>query len=204
MKKEIDIYDFDKTIVPFDSGSLFTAYCFLHYPWCFITLPIIAVAALLMVLHIINFTSFKKTCFLFLPLIPKEKAVKKFWDRHINEVHPWFKERTRYSVVISASPDFLLNDIAKRLSFDKLICTRHNPKNGIIIGENCRDGEKVRRLYEEFCRDCVEVEDVYSDSLRHDKPIFSLANGKCYHIGKGEKIPFDFNEVYGENTEVKN
>ena len=114
MKKEIDIYDFDKTIVPFDSGSLFTAYCFLHYPWCFITLPIIAVAALLMVLHIINFTSFKKTCFLFLPLIPKEKAVKKFWDRHINEVHPWFKERTRYSVVISASPDFLLNDIAKQ------------------------------------------------------------------------------------------
>ena len=119
---------------------------------------------------------------MFLPLIPKEKAVKKFWDRHINEVHPWFKERTRYSVVISASPDFLLNDIAKRLSFDKLIC----------------------RLYEEFCRDCVEVEDVYSDSLRHDKPIFSLANGKCYHIVKGEKIPFDFNEVYGENTEVKN
>ena len=45
---------------------------------------------------------------------------------------------------------------------------------------------------------------VYSDSLRHDKPIFSLANGKCYHIVKGEKIPFDFNEVYGENTEVKN
>ena len=30
--KEIDIYDFDKTIVPFDSGSLFWGYSILHYP----------------------------------------------------------------------------------------------------------------------------------------------------------------------------
>ena len=28
---DIDIYDFDKTIVPFDSGSLFVAYCMVHF-----------------------------------------------------------------------------------------------------------------------------------------------------------------------------
>lgn len=29
---QVDIYDFDKTLVPFDSGSLFIGYCALHYP----------------------------------------------------------------------------------------------------------------------------------------------------------------------------
>lgn len=196
-KKEIDIYDFDKTIVPFDSGSRFAVYCFLHYPWCFILLPIIAVAALLMVLHIINFTAFKRTCFMFWPLVPKEKAVKKFWDKHEAETHKWwFTDKNKYSVVISASPDFLLNEIKDRLGFDKLICTRHDYKTGIIIGENCRGEEKVRRLYQEFDKDEIEVIDVYSDSLKHDKYIFSLAKNHCYHIVKSKKIEFEYSDVY--------
>ena len=107
--QEIDIYDFDKTIIPFDSGSLFALYCAVHYPWVLICLPVISVAGLLMLLKIINFTAFKKTCFMFVPLIPLEKAVKKFWDKHETEVCKWFleKEKRNY-VVISASPDFLL------------------------------------------------------------------------------------------------
>lgn len=195
MKKEIDIYDFDKTIVPFDSGTLFTFYCMLHYPWCIIVMPIVCVAFLLMLLKIINFTAFKKTCFMFIPMIPLKKAVKAFWDKHESEVNPWFKDRNRYSVVISASPDFLLGDISERLGFDILICTKHK-KNGVIIGENCRGEEKVRRLFELFDKDSIEVKDVYSDSLYHDKPIFSLASDTCYHIVDREKIPFNFNDKY--------
>ncbi|MGN0458427.1 MAG: haloacid dehalogenase-like hydrolase [Eubacterium sp.] len=198
MKKQIDIYDFDKTIVPFDSGSLFSLYCFARYPWCIVVLPIIAVSMILMLLKIISFTDFKKTCFMYVPLIPLKKAVKSFWDKHEKEVNPWFYDRKRYAVVISASPDFLLEDISQRLGFDTLICTRHG-KNGIIIGENCRDEEKVRRLYEIFNRDEIEVMDVYSDSIRHDRPIFSLATDKCYHIVKGEKIPFEYSEKYKED-----
>lgn len=195
---EVDIYDFDKTIVPFDSGSLFVFYCMIWYPWCIVTLPIMAVALLLMLCKIINFTQFKKTCFIFLPLIPTKKATKKFWDKHIDKVHPWFKDRKRYSIVISASPDFLLDDISKRLAFDELISTKHNPKTGIIIGENCRGEEKVRRLYELHNKEDIKVMDVYSDSLKHDKSIFSLASEQCYHIVEGKKVPFNFDEVYNK------
>ena len=192
--QEIDIYDFDKTIIPFDSGSLFALYCAVHYPWVLICLPVISVAGLLMLLKIINFTTIKKTCFMFVPLIPLEKAVKKFWDKHETEVYKWFleKEKRNY-VVISASPDFLLNEISERLSFNHLISTRHN-KNGIIIGENCRDEEKVLRFKKEFPD--AKVIDVFSDSFHHDKPIFSLATGQCYHISNGKLEPFDFNEKY--------
>ncbi len=192
---EMDIYDFDKTIVPFDSGSLFTVYCLLHYPWIIVLLPVIAFAALLMLLKIINFTSFKKTCFMFVPLIPLNTAVKRFWDKYENKVHTWFLKDKRNYVVISASPDFLLNEIAERLSFDNLICTRHSRKSGIIIGENCRDGEKVRRFNEMFPN--AKVIDVYSDSIYHDKPIFSLASGTCYQVVKGTLCAFDFKDMYG-------
>mgnify|MGYP002507948362 FL=1 len=193
---EIDIYDFDKTIVPFDSGSRFALYCLLHYPWIIIYLPIVAVSAILMLLKVINFTSFKKTCFMFVPLIPLKKAVNGFWNKYEKEAHKWFFNRKRTCVVISASPDFLLEEIAKRLSFDYLICTRHSKKSGIIIGENCRDGEKVRRLYEKFSD--IQVIDVYSDSIKHDKPIFSLASGQCYQVVDSELVPFNFKEKYAE------
>ncbi|MBR0413265.1 MAG: haloacid dehalogenase-like hydrolase [Eubacterium sp.] len=196
---EIDIYDFDKTIVPFDSGSLFVGYCIIHYPWCILWMPVVLVGLLLMLLRVITFTQFKQSCFMFLPMIPKEKAVKGFWNRHEKQVHPWFKERERYSVVISASPDFLLEEIDRRLGFDRLICTRHNPKTGVIIGENCRGEEKVCRLFDEFHNDEIKVVDVYSDSLKHDRPIFSLASGKCYHIIKGKKHEFNYKDKFREN-----
>ena len=44
---ELDIYDFDKTLVPFDSGSLFVGYCILHYPWIIITAPLIIIGLIL-------------------------------------------------------------------------------------------------------------------------------------------------------------
>ena len=42
----------------------------------------------------------------------------------------------------------------------------------------------------------IKIIDVYSDSLNHDKPIFSLGEN-CYHIVKGNKIPFKFKDIYG-------
>ena len=86
---EIDVYDFDKTIIPFDSGSRFVLYCVLRYPWCIIILPVVMAAAFLMLIGVVNFTSFKKTCFMFLPMIPKEKAVRGFWDKYESTVHSW-------------------------------------------------------------------------------------------------------------------
>lgn len=175
---QVDIYDFDHTLFPMDSGSRFFGYCMLHYPWILVFAPFQIIMALLLVTKIISFTTFKKYFFCFVMLVPLNKAVNKFWDKHEKEVFPWFKERKRYAVVISASPDFLLREIQKRLNFETLICTNHNPKTGAIIGLNCRDEEKVRRFRELFPD--AEVTNVYSDSLRHDRPIFSLGK-HCFH-----------------------
>lgn len=197
---EIDIYDFDKTLIPFDSGSMFIGFCFLHYPYLFLLFPVffpVAVIGLVLsLLGIVSFTSFKRICFCFVALIPLDKAVKKFWDRHEKQVHKWYFDNKRYHVVISASPDFLLDEIKQRIGIDKLICTRHSRKTGAIIGKNCRGEEKVRRLYEELDMNNIRVIDVYSDSITHDKPIFSLATNNCYHVTHGKINKFKFNDKY--------
>jgi hypothetical protein len=197
MEKEFDIYDFDHTIVPFDSGTRFVIYCFVHYPWCLITLPVVAIGGMLTAIGAISFTKFKQICFSFVPLVPLKKAVKGFWDKYAPKAYSWWKdEKPRDFIVISASPDFMLNDVKARLGIENLICTRHNAKTGAIIGENCRDEEKVRRLNEEFPG--AKIVDVYSDSYTHDRPIFSIATGKTVHIEKGKRVEFNYNEVYGE------
>ncbi len=195
--KEFDVYDFDHTLVPFDTGTRFILYCWVRYPWCIISLPVVAVGGILTALRAISFTKFKQSCFFFVRMIPLERAVKGFWNRFAPRAYPWFKERRRDCIVISASPDFLLNAVKERLGIENLICTRHNAKTGAIIGENCRDEEKVRRLKEEYPN--AKIIDVYSDSYTHDRPIFSLATGKTFHIEKGKRVEFDYNKVYGED-----
>ncbi len=194
--KEIDIYDFDKTVIPFDSGSKFWLYCFLHNPWIIVCLPLQAAAAIPYLLKIKNLTYAKNRLFCFIRLINLEKNVKGFWDKYESKVFDWFmpENRNRYTVVISASSDFLLEEICSRLRVDKLICTRHNCRNGTIIGVNCKGEEKIIRFYEEFDAACVIT--VSSDSLKSDKPIFSLGE-RCFHVQKnGERIEFDYNEKY--------
>lgn len=200
---DLDIYDFDKTVVPFDSGSTFLIFCFLRYPYLWLLLPYYMVAALLFGLHILSLAQFKKHIFLFVRFVPLEKAVKAFWDRHEKDVFEWFlpENRARYTVVISASPDFLLKEIAERLKIDTLLCTHHDAKSGTLLGENCRGEEKVRRFYEIFPKDAA-VQCVYSDSYRHDRPIFSLGK-QCFHIEKdGTRTPFDYKEKYTKKDEI--
>lgn len=196
---ELDIYDFDKTVVPFDSGSTFLIFCFFHYPYLLLLLPYYAVMGLLLGLHLISLAQFKKHIFLFVRFVPLKKAVKAFWDKHEKDVFPWFlpENRARYTVVISASPDFLLAEIADRLKIDTLLCTRHNAKTGTLLYENCRGEEKVRRFYEVF-PEGTNVQCVYSDSYRHDRPIFSLGK-RCFHIEKdGTRAEFTYSAQYAE------
>lgn len=194
--REVDIYDFDKTLIPYDSGTKFAFYCMRRYPWCIPLAPVVGVAALLALCGVIKWEGFKKVCFSFMPVIPGEKAINDFWDKHEKDVYAWFFERPREALVISASPTFLLEALQKRIGFEGLICTVHSPKTGAIIGVNCARQEKVNRFLSEINQNEVKVVDVYSDSLKNDQPIFSLATNKCYHIIDGKKHEFIYSEKF--------
>lgn len=191
--KELDIYDFDKTMIPFDCGSLFCLYAMLHYPKAIRNIPRMFVSALKYLKHK-NLTVMKSDIFCFIKDIPVEKTVKDFWDKYDKYIFDWAQKenRERYSVIISASPDFLIREIAKRIQIDDYFCTRHDSA-GKIIGNNCHDREKVRVFKEKY--DGSDVISVYSDSIENDKYIFSLGKN-CFHTVNGKKIHFNYSDMY--------
>ncbi len=186
-KKQVDLYDFDKTLLPFDSGFRYWGYCMLHNPWILVFLPIQCFIGTLMGLKIYPINQFKKVCFFYVNFIDNEKNVKKFWDKYEKSIYDQFRKenRARESVIISASPSFLIEEIANRLGFEHCITSIHDMKTGRLTGKVCRRAEKVRRL-QEIMPD-VEVVDVYSDSIKSDKYIMSLGK-RALLIGKRGKL----------------
>lgn len=186
---QVDLYDFDKTAVPFDSAMRYWGFCMLHCPWILILLPLQFIWGVMMGLRIISVETCKRWCFCYIVFINNEKIVKKYWDKYERSVYDWFlpSNRPRTSVLISASPDFLIDEIAQRLGVEYCICTRHNPKSGKMIGAVCRKAEKVRR-FRDLLPD-AEVVDVYSDNPVSDKYIFELGK-RCLLARKGELVEF--------------
>lgn len=182
----IDIYDFDKTVVPYDSAMKYWQWCLLHRPYLLLLLPCQLIWGFLAMARIISIPTFKKGCFRFVTLLNTKKTVKKFWDKHEKDVYPFFRpenrDKTKKCAVISASPDFLISEIARRLEVDYCIATLHDEKTGKLLGKVCRREQKVERL-KELLPD-AQVENVYSDSLEHDRYIFELGKN-CYIATKG-------------------
>ena len=95
--------------------------------------------------------------------------------------------------LISASPEFYVNEFYNIDVVDKVIGTRFSFENGIFIrkmdGENCKGEEKVRRLKEVLRKENIEVDFknsyMFSDSLS-DKPLLDLV-GKPYLINYKKK-----------------
>lgn len=193
---KVDIYDFDKTAIPYDSALHYWFWSMAHRPWTLILLPFQLFWGSLMLTKIISVPTFKKVAFNFVSLINTEKSVKKYWDKHEKDIYDFFKPENRNpdrkTVLISASPDFLIKEIAKRLNVDYCIASPHNAKNGHLVGTLCRESAKVKLFQEQFPD--AEVEDVYSDSLDHDKYIFALGK-RCFLATKGNLKEIDKAEI---------
>lgn len=173
----IDLYDFDKTIYDGDSTIDFYLYCLRKKPALLKYLPYQLWHGILFVLRIEKKTIFKGNFFIFLRGIDNlERYVEGFWMANERKIKPWYTQRDHGSdVIISASPEFLLKPITKKLKALKIIATRVDTKTGRIDGKNCHGDEKVVRLRREITD--PRVAETYTDSLS-DMPILQLADRK--------------------------
>ncbi|MBE6062451.1 MAG: HAD-IB family hydrolase [Clostridium butyricum] len=95
--------------------------------------------------------------------------------------------------LISASPEFYINEFYNIDVVDKVIGTKFRFENGIFVrkmdGNNCKGEEKVRRLKEVLEKENIKVDFknsyMFSDSLS-DKPLLDLV-GKPYLINYKKK-----------------
>ena len=187
MKKAI-IYDFDKTVYNGETSINFILFFLSKHPGLFF----IFVFNLILILFNIN--SLEKTKSIFFSILKRvdenvlDNDISLFWEKEKSRIFPYFyneikknKKEADVLILISASPDFLLEKIYKELGFDILISTKYEKYN--LVSKNCKHNEKVNRL--KLIGD-FKVLSFYSDSIS-DKPLYDISNNK-YTIDKNGNI----------------
>ena len=180
-----DLYDYDGTICPGETGTAFWLYCLARRPYIFIFMPLQFIGILLYLFGSDDKPAARRiTVYCFLRAVDGEKLAQRFAEKRVRKTFPYFleRDRSRPTVVCSASPEFLLRPICNALGAEYLIGTDIDPKTGVMRGKACKEKEKVRRLHEALPE--VTYENVYSDSLRHDAFILKLGK-TAYRIVRG-------------------
>ena len=183
----MNIYDFDGTLYAGDSTVDFLKFSFKKHPQLLRFLPAMGLAAL----RHYGFRSIDKTCMkeTFYRLFTGFDApalLEEFWDTHQKNIFPWYpgKQQQEDDIIISASPEFLLEPICARLGIRHLIASRVDSKTGRYTGRNCWGPEKPVRLKDQM--GIVSCDNFYSDSYS-DQPLAEIA-GKAYIVEKDGSI----------------
>lgn len=188
---KINVYDFDDTIYNGDSSFHFFLYAIKNFKVSFFKLLKIKFYGLLYLLKLRNTKEFKEIVFSFIKDIDNiDLFVDKFWDKHRKNIKLEFLEilkNNKNNYIISASPEFLLEKIAKELKCE-LIATPMNKNSAIIEGANCNKEEKVKRL-NSFLKD-YQIIEFYSDS-NNDLPLAKISK-KAYKVKKNNIRKWDF------------
>ena len=185
--ERINVYDFDKTILPYDSTEHFFAYCLRRWPRALAPALRALPCAAGVKLGLCTKTRAKEVFYGFLSCIPDvDAAVEDFWRTRFSDINAWYLAQKRPDDLISsASPEFLLRPVAERLGV-RLIASRVDRRSGWTLGENNHGEEKVRRLRREYPG--VEIAGFYSDSLS-DAPLARLAQN-AYLVKPPQLLPW--------------
>lgn len=189
----MNVYDFDKTILPYDSTQAFFRMIFKKYPLLWLNLPKMGIAAIKYKLRYITKTEMKNMMYQSLTQLHNLDAeVEYFWKKHQPHIQSWYlAQKQSNDVIISASPDFLLRPLCNQLNV-QLIASRVDVLTGKHIGKNCFGSEKPIRFAIEY--NLADIDNFYSDSYS-DNPM--AVHAKCAYLVKGSKIlPWDFRKKY--------
>ena len=188
----MNVFDFDNTIYNGDSTADFYFFCLRRHKKILLLLPNLLFNFIkFYVFHIGTKTQFKEKMYAFLKYCDIDTDIESFWDTHISNIKHFYKKIHKDDdLIISASPEFLLKPLEKKLNFT-VIASKVSKYNGKTEGENCYYDEKVKRFFEVYPEG--KIDSFYSDSYS-DTPLAKLA--KSAYIVDGEIInKWDFNKT---------
>lgn len=180
--KSINVYDFDGTIYDGDSSIDFFKFMLKRNKRIVKRVFPILWAGVLYKLKIKSKEHFKSVFFGFVQDVDAiDEQIDDFWKIYGKKIKSFYiKAHRNDDMIISASPKFLLVQIAKEMSFN-LIATDVDKKTGKLLSKNCYGEEKVTR----FAKEHLKISKFYSDSLS-DAPLAKIA--KEAFLVRGEKI----------------
>ena len=184
----MNVYDFDKTIYNGDSTSHFIKYLIKKHPRTLLNLPRTVWEYLLYIAGVHSKTEFKEKMYgMFRYVDDIDKDLEDFWKKHKKNIKDWYiKQKRDDDLIISASPEFLLEPMCEELGVS-LIASVVDKKTGKYTGENCHGEEKVRRMYTSISE--PDVEEFYSDSLS-DTPLANEAQ-HAFLVNGDERISWE-------------
>ncbi len=181
-----DVYDFDKTVFNGESGTYLYLFCIKRHPQFLRYVPKQILTLIKWQLKKITTEEFKEVFYAPLTTVDYEKETELFWQKYAYKINPWFKERDKSvkTIICSASPVFQIKPICDALGVDLIVATQIDLKTGKAVGLNCKDGEKIVRMKAQAAE--YTVRDVYTDNLKSDGPLLTLATRNKYHVVKGK------------------
>lgn len=112
-----------------------------------------------------------------------DALVDEFWDKHMHKIKPFYEDvRSDDDLVISASPQIVVEEVCRRLGIKRCIGTRFDRETG-KLGRVCFRENKIAAFREEFPD--AHIGTLYTDSM-HDKPLMDISDS-VYFV-KGNKI----------------
>ena len=184
----MNVYDFDGTVYGGDSTVDFFFYALKRTPALARYIPRQAAGFVLYAMKKVDKTAMKEYFYSFLQGIDGEKLAEDFWDSQQHKIYFWYRQQQEpVDVIISASPEFLLRPICRRLAIRHLIASEVDSRTGKYTGKNCRGQEKVARMRREFGD--VPIRSFYSDSIS-DLPLAKLADN-AFLVKKGNPTAWE-------------
>ena len=178
----MNVYDFDGTIYNGDSSIDFYLFCIKKKPSVLFKSIVNQLSgAVLYAFKRISKERYKEKYFSFLRYVPvNDQLLNDFWSIKNKKIKNWYlSQKADSDVVISASPEFLLQPICNRLGIS-LIASKIDPSTGQFTGKNCHGQEKVKRFKEVYPNKTIDV--FYTDS-KSDYPIAAIAT-KSFLVNK--------------------
>ena len=109
--------------------------------------------------------------------------IKDFWDKNEYKIKPYYlKQQREDDVILSASINCLLEEIAKRLRISSLICTQMDRETGDVLSL-CYRETKAELFQKQFPG--ASIENFYTDSF-NDMAMMQMA--KQTYIVKGNRV----------------
>ena len=188
----MNVYDFDNTIYDGDSTADFYLFSVKRHKKISLKLPSLFCAFFnFYVLKNGTKTEFKQKMYRFLECCDIDKDVNDFWEINQSKIKKFYLNQQKDDdVIISASPEFLLEPICQKLKIKYLIASKVDKSSGKYSGINCHGKEKVKRFYQVFKNG--KIDNFYSDS-KSDTPLAELAD-KAFIVKKNNITDWNFDK----------